>query len=242
MEYIEEGIKDNIKNAKDKVLTPERKEKLNNTADKFNNSMNKRADFVASKIVKAPSKNASPEVYQKYKKDMMRWKATYKVGEIMAMSAIAIGPIDFVVKSATVSAMSRSNDPLDKAVMNKMKTIQNKGEKLKEKSIEFANKIKDKALDKLGIEKYIGLLDSMASDVARSVDSVKSQSENTPVVESCNMDLFVDNIITNNESDFGIEVYEAVRRFIDRCDYTNSRDRLISESCIEILMKDCYFK
>ena len=228
MDYIDEGAK--IKEVVDKG-----KKQFIKLGDSYNNSLNRRAEYIAGKLVKKPAEDAPQHIYDKYKRDMIRWKSTYKVGEILAVGTVAIGPIDWVIKGATINAMRTSSDPVDKAVMSKLNKISVKGVELKNKMSKFKEKLKNKPMKKDDVDKEISTLDSMASNLAKQMDVVNSGSQTTSSVsESSVLSEMIDSLLYEN-GEITLESYEAVRRFIERSDYTNEENILIAETCLDIL-------
>lgn len=221
-----------------KILSDDQKEKILHTVDRYNKGINKRAEKVAKVMVRKP-KDGSTDVYDKYKKDMMKWMVAYKIGECALTSLVAIGPIDAVVKAGMVAAMARSDDHIDKAVMQKMDNLKSKIAAMKNKMNIFKSKVNKKDLDTNETEKQVKMLDAMASDVAKQIDFVNyNKPMKKAVNESTDLILSLESFI-DTEKEVGIETYEAVIRFIDKADYSNDRDVLIIEKCIELLINDC---
>lgn len=220
LKEVGKSIKTVVKNPK----SEESKKILTDVADKYNQGMNKRATTVASKIVKDPTKGGtvkvSPEVYDKYKKDMLKWRTTYKVGEILATGAIAIGPIDTVIKIATATAMSRSSDPVDKATMELMNKLKDKALAVKNKVADIVNKVRGKKMSEQELSSQLSAVDTATAAVAKQTDTIKARKANaTPakaVSESVyeKMDsFFMENLTVKDNA------YEILNMLIEHVDF-----------------------
>lgn len=219
--YFEESIKDAAKSAKQVITHPkseESKQILNRAADKYNAGMNKRATFVAKKIVRDPTKggkkDVSAEVYEKYKRDMLKWRTAYKVGEILATGAIAIGPIDTVIKIATATAMARSSDPVDQATMALMNKLKDKALSIKDKLKGLVDKVRGKKINEGQLKSEISSLDNATSAVAKETDVVKNRKEKSSGSNSGKP-------VTVNES-----VYQKIDNFLTLCGEKNKHRAL----------------
>lgn len=234
--YTEDG-KEKMQKIKTVIKHPtskESKEILKSAADAYNSGMNKRADFVAKKIVKDPSRKGvkvSSEVYEKYKKDILKWKTIYKVSEIAVTGLVAVGPIDTVVKAATVTAMTRSNDPVDKATMELLNKMKQKASDLKDKAKDFVRNVKNKVLSKDQIQKGMNQLEIAGAALAKQTDTVKKKlsTKSNTITESTFM--MLDDIILEN-STFTEKSYSILLEFVEKADFSNP-------SVFDIIMNYC---
>lgn len=222
-----ESLKDVGKEIKTVVTNPkseESKKILTSVADKYNKGMNNRATAVAKKIVKDPTKGGtvkvSPEVYDKYKKDMLKWRTTYKVGEILATGAIAIGPIDTVIKIATATAMAHSNDPVDKSTMELLNKLKEKALSVKNKLADIVSKVKGKKLSEQELSSQISAVDTAAAAVAKQTDAVKARKANATPAKAVSESVYkkIDSFIMENSSitDNG---YDILNMLIENVDF-----------------------
>lgn len=219
-----ESLKDVGKRIKTVVKNPrseESKKILNGLADKYNKGMNNRATSVAKKIVKDPTKGGkvqvSPEVYDKYKKDMLKWRSRYKVGEILATGAIAIGPIDTVIKIATVTAMSRSNDPVDKKTMELLNKVKEKALSLKNKVAGLAKRVKGKQISEQELTSQINAADTAAAALAKETDVAKTKKENLkPATVSESVYEKMDTYFTENS----VDKYQVLNMMIEKTNFS----------------------
>lgn len=222
-----ESLKDVGKEIKTVVTNPkseESKKILTSVVDKYNKGMNNRATAVAKKIVKDPTKGGtvkvSPEVYDKYKKDMLKWRTTYKVGEILATGAIAIGPIDTVIKIATATAMARSNDPVDKSTMELLNKLKEKALSVKNKLADIVSKVKGKKLSEQELSSQISAVDTAAAAVAKQTDAVKARKANATPAKAVSESVYkkIDSFIMENSSitDNG---YDILNMLIENVDF-----------------------
>lgn len=222
-----ESLKEVGKSIKTVVTNPkseESKKILTDAADKYNQGMNKRATAVASKIVKDPTKGGtikvSPEVYDKYKKDMLKWRTTYKVGEILATGAIAIGPIDTVIKIATATAMSRSNDPVDKATMELMNKLKDKALAVKNKVADLVNKVRGKKMSEQELSSQLSAVDTATAAVAKQTDAVKARKANATPAKAVSESVYekMDSIFMENTT-VKDNAYEILNMLIEQVDF-----------------------
>lgn len=220
LKNVGEEIKTVVTNPK----SEESKKILTSVVDKYNKGMNNRATAVAKKIVKDPTKGGtvkvSPEVYDKYKKDMLKWRTTYKVGEILATGAIAIGPIDTVIKIATATAMARSNDPVDKSTMELLNKLKEKALSVKNKLADIVSKVKGKKLSEQELSSQISAVDTAAAAVAKQTDAVKARKANATPAKAVSESVYkkIDSFIMENSSitDNG---YDILNMLIENVDF-----------------------
>lgn len=237
MEQVTEGkIIDGTKKAGEKIVKGSAKAGVA-VSKGLNRDQTKRAKLVASMVVRKPKDGSSEDVYKTYKKKLAAVTTAYKLGEIAAASAVLLGPADWVLKLALGIGMYHSKEDVDKVVLGNLK---DKALQLNDnlKKCKVTQKTYNKIDDTLKIEKRLKMIDAMASDVAKSVDKVNNKIHAKPVAESADLMLSLESFI-DTDKEVGIETYEAVIRFIDKADYSNDRDVLIIEKCIELMMNDC---
>lgn len=214
------GIKTVVKNPK----SEESKKILTGLADKYNASINKRATSVAKKIVKDPTKGGkvqvSPEVYDKYQKDMLKWRTRYKVSEILLTGLIAIGPVDTVIKAATITGMARSNDPVDKKTVELLNKVKEKAASLKNRITGLTKKVKNKELSEQQLSSEISAIDTATKALAKQTDVAIAKKEtaklamaNESVYEKMDKFLMENNCMTD-------EGYDILNMLIERTDFS----------------------
>ena len=204
--------------------TAQASEKILGVADKYNSALNKGAEFVAKKIVKDPTKNGTvkvaPEVYEKYKKDMEKWKAGVKVAEIIAVGAIAVGPLDTVLKVATVTAMTRSTDSTDKAAMEILNKLKEKTDKCKDKLKELGQKLKKKLINEFQLKNELRSLETEGAAIAKQTDSAKEKIAKVKNVNESAY-LIIDDIILNEFGEVDDTSYKILNRLIEESDMSD---------------------
>ena len=204
--------------------TAQASEKILGVADKYNSALNKGAEFVAKRIVKDPTKNGtvqvSSDVYEKYKKDMERWKAGLKVAEVVAIGAIAVGPLDTVLKIATVTAMTRSNDSTDKAAMEILNKLKEKTEKCKDKLKELGQKLKKKVINESQLKNELRSLETEGAAIAKQTDSAKEKIAKAKNVNESAY-LIIDDIVLNEFGEVDDTTYKILNRLIEESDMSD---------------------
>lgn len=239
MEHIEESLKID-------AISKFGKDFVNKAPDKIHSIMHNSAEKISNKIVKKPNKDADSSVFEKYRQKKEKVETIIKTGELLLASRLIPVGIDLVVAAAVVDRLSKSDIKSDQNVARVYTKLKEKGKKLKYKTNEFMNKFKNKKKDEINEEEYkknYMALDSMATSLAKQIDTANNIQNNinesteyyiedaTQIMESVKNILMNDNKIT-------LESYEAVQRFIERADYSNNRDVLIAETCIDILLKE----
>lgn len=181
-----EDVKNGIKNTTKKVMNSPVGKKaatgFTKGVEAGNNALNKVATVGASAIVKDPTKGGkvevSNEVYEKYKKDMLKWRTRIKVAEIVTLGALAIGPIDDLFNVALTVAMARSNDPIDTAVKEKLKglkdSLKTKTESLKAKVKALVDKVKAKKISEDELKTQLSNVETAGAAIAKQTDTIKS--------------------------------------------------------------------
>lgn len=248
---VEEGVKEvasDLYKATLKAKTPEGKKATVRLANAYNDGMNKRAEVVAGAIVKKPEKGASKSEVEKFKRDMITWKATYKAAEVAATSFIAVGPIDTLLKVALGIGVAGSNDPVDaelkkfvNSIAKRVPIIQKMYDKLKEE-------VKEKILSAGEIDKKVKILEANSMALARDIDRyhvakredvprVKKATFNNgrPVKESEDLDNSLKFILFDEHGQVTESTIESVIRFIERSDINSDRDTMMIESTLHIL-------
>lgn len=185
VECIDEGVKEQFEKLKKTVgnnIPKDVADKFNSISDKMNNGMNTLADKAARATVKPADKTlpkgklyATNSDYEKYYSDVMKWKTMYKTAEVIATGAIAIGPIDTLVKAATFGAMCRSSDPVDKVVMNKIKEVSGKAARLKETVVAANIRLKKGSMPESEIDAKLREINNEGATVAREIANLEKE-------------------------------------------------------------------
>ena len=86
-------------------------------------------------------------------------------------------------------------------------------------------------------------VDAAGTSLTKKFDEMKKKDEkhqDKNIKESAEFFEMIGDVLLDN-GEITLESYDAVLRFIDRADYSNERDVMISEACIDLLLKDCGF-
>lgn len=219
MEYYDEGVKSAV----------------NKAGTAYVNGMNKRASFVANKIVKKPGEEASPSEYAKYKRDFQRWKARVKIGEFLATGAIAVGPIDTALKTLTIVGLKNSRAPEDRLIKQKMKPVMNQVNKIKNKYAQLKEKVHRKNISEDQVKREISLLDTMTSKATKETDLAKSGVKQSAAVATESEELEVIDVTYEADGDISMETFEQVRLLVETTDFTNGTEVMVLENYIQLL-------
>lgn len=246
MEHIEEGFKDTKLGQKSTEL-----------GNKLNNGLNNVSHAAATRITRTPSSNEQ-SAYDRYRRNFNRWKTAIKGAGVVTALMLTPKPFDIALGAALIGCVQNSKDPVDVSITNFLKTVSTPLTIAREKLATAIKKVKDDAKDKKltesDAEKKISMLDTLATNYTKMVDNTNQKIENmrgkkSPdgdsnekkvVKESADIQELVKDILYDN-GEITLESYDAVSRFIDKADYNNDRDVLISEACIDLLMNDCGF-
>lgn len=243
MEYIDEGFKDTKIGKKSEEL-----------GAKLNKGLNTASNAVAKQVTRKP-KNNNEGSYEQYKRNFNRWRVAIKGTGVAVAMLLTPKPFDIALCAALMSCVQKSDDPTDVAISKFIRSVSSSVSSAKNKLASAVNKAKDEAKDqKLSddeAKKKISMLDTLATNYTKLVDAAnrkiqsmrdKKSSDNSDekksITESTEIQDLVRDILYDN-GEITLESYDAVSRFIERADYSNERDVLISEACIDLLLEDC---
>lgn len=219
MEYYEEDVKS----------------ALNKAGNAYVNGMNKRAAFVADKVVKKPGQNASPSEYAKYKRDFQRWKARAKIGEFLVTGAIAVGPIDTAIKALTIIGLKNSRSPEDRLLKQKMRPVMNQVEKIKSKYTQLKERVHGKKITEAQVQREISLLDTMTSKATKEADHAKSGGKKSPAVATEECELGIIDVVYESDGNISMETFDHVRMLVEATDFSNGTEVMVLENYIQLL-------
>lgn len=212
-------------------------------AKKYNNTINDLADKGANMVVKHPDKlakktgkEATPEMYKKYKRDITEWKARFKVAGFLATGTIMIKPVDMVLQASMIAAMSKSNDPADKLMMTYIDELKELPNKIKNKINNLKNSLKNKSINENGVKKEINIIDANTSKLAKIIDKinrgkksvVRQESESAYISERTIFDIISDKRNITDKS------FDYVNSIIEHANLDNINDKYIIDTCIDV--------
>lgn len=136
--------------------------------------LNKSSEAISKTFIRKPKEGASDEIQQKYQEKLIKAKAAIKVGEILISKTILIGPLDVIATAALVNGITKSDDPTDKIVMDKLRMLMDKAKSLKLKVISFIDKKKDKEVTNVDKQQY-DAMSIQGMNIAKEMDAVRSR-------------------------------------------------------------------
>lgn len=155
-------------------VVKDKTEKIANSkvGQKYMSALDKGAEFAANKVVKAPEKGASPEIYKEYEKKLKQWKVRFKIAEIIATGTIAVGPVGWLVSA--MNAVTIANDPDTKELLDKAK---DKGQALLSKIKDINEKLKKGQLSESKLNSEVNAITTAGAAVAKQADSAAKRSK-----------------------------------------------------------------
>lgn len=213
---------------------------------KYNEIAGKQAEAIGKIIIKNPDKlkargkELPEDAYEMYHKNMLKWKLAYKTASVGALEVAAfITPIPFTNTVLTIAlsvAMSKSQDPIDKMVMDKLNSmkddLKDKVSQTKQMISSFKDKIKNKIFKTNGdAKREMDKIEVAASSIAKQSDvlarKINDSSKKSPskkaIMEGAmsNIALSADEIVLNKSGQMNTRSYNILRKFIEYADYDN---------------------
>ena len=216
LEDYEEGVKETLQKGKDAIVFASTK-----IGSTYVDSANKRGEKVAKMIVKKPGKDASSDVLTKYKENLNKVKAGYKIGEILAINLVLLAvPFTNVPFNAGVAVgLSKSKDPSDAMTRNAIDKIKSFKGKVKDLASKLKGKVitpqDDHEIKKIGVQ---GL--NLAKEISRTPTPAHVKESTSTMTK---LDLYL--IENSNDED---KIFEALEKYIIDNEYNDKTCDIIS--------------